>query len=311
MDSTTTSQCTDSYTDWAGLIVSILAMNVSWWLLDIPLIRTRGFQHYLKSVAWQCYRLYLPSLAALYALRAAETPQEPPLIYYTGPQSLSDDPTSPRRLSKFRLAKSLLIDAMTIVATGLSIRTATRTPVGTPISGSNSTLWAFPSLPVAIIGLWLLLCSFTGWQRRYILFGGLLVVLAVGLALVLPLALVSPIDRSTSGWFPAILSYVLMALPIMLYARLLPIGMVIVILARVGGVAIGAMTPGAYFPFCPLKSVAFGAVYIAVGSLGGLLAMIAAVTWFGYNKLPPWRNQEQQMQQMQQTQQMNPGNLGP
>jgi len=47
-----------------------------------------------------------------------------------------------------------------------------------------------------------------------------------------------------------------------------------VILARVSGVAIGALSKDAYFPFCALKSVAFGATYLTMGIVAALLGMI-------------------------------------
>jgi hypothetical protein len=50
-------------------------------------------------------------------------------------------------------------------------------------------------------------------------------------------------------------------------------GTVFVVVCRVGGIGLGAITNGAYFPFCQLKGQAFGIAYLVVGGIGGVMAI--------------------------------------
>lgn len=52
------------------------------------------------------------------------------------------------------------------------------------------------------------------------------------------------------------------------------------LLCRVGGIGIGAISPNAHFPFCRLKSVAFRAVYLAVGGVGTLLGVLGHILFY-------------------------------
>jgi CDP-diglyceride synthetase len=111
---------------------------------------------------------------------------------------------------------------------------------------------------------------------------GFLVIIIVGLALILPLALVSREYRSSGGWYPALIAYVVMGLPILAYfPQTTFIFNFIVVLARVGGIAGGALVPGAYFPFCQLKGKPFGITYLVVGCIGGFLATCGMFYFWG------------------------------
>ncbi|KAI8716857.1 hypothetical protein NCS52_00980200 [Fusarium sp. LHS14.1] len=310
------SQCTDSALEWAMLIITIIAINVTWWLLELPLLWTHGAQMYLDSVMWQCFRTYMPCSAAIYALSYARTTQEEPYIYYIGPfydvlnapkqdqnqnqgprQSQSHDmvvrgenepeprevqPQATRGLSKFQLIKSILIDSLSIVATGLTVNTAVHLRVGNT-SGVAVSTWVYPSLPVAVIGLWLLVCgTWIRWSRRWTIWLGMLVVIAVGAAIITPVALLSPAGKENKVWIAAIVAYGLMGLPVLASRSdaLSAFPTVVIGLAvRVGGVGMGAILKAAYFPYCQLQHKAFGVVYLAVGVLGGLFAIVA---WFRY-----------------------------
>ncbi|WAO92172.1 Hypothetical protein NCS54_00966700 [Fusarium falciforme] len=306
------SNCTDSALEWAMIIITIIAINVTWWLLELPLLWTHGAQMYLNSVMWQCFRTYMPCCAAIYALSYARTTQEEPYIYYIGPfydvlnasnqdqtpsQSQSHDmtargdnepesrevqPPATRGLSKFQLIKSILIDSLSIVATGLTVNTAVHLPVGNT-SGVAVSTWVYPSLPVAVIGLWLLVCgTWIRWSRRWTIWLGMLVVIAVGAALITPVAVLSPAGKKNKIWGAAIIAYVLVGLPLLASrsSALTAFPIVAIGLAgRVGGVGVGAISKAAYFPYCQLQHKAFGVIYLAVGVLGGLLAVVA---WFRY-----------------------------
>ncbi|UPK93006.1 hypothetical protein LCI18_003941 [Fusarium solani-melongenae] len=306
------SHCTDLALEWAMIIITIIAINVTWWLLELPLLWTHGAQMYLNSVMWQCFRTYMPCCAAIYALSYARTTQEEPYIYYIGPfydvlnssnqdqspsqsqshsmtlrgenepESREVQPPATRGLSKFQLIKSILIDSLSIVATGLTINTAVHLPVDST-SGVAVSTWVYPSLPVAVIGLWLLVCgTWIRWSRRWTIWIGMLVVIAVGAALITPVAVLSPAGKKNKIWVAAIIAYALVGLPFLASRSsaftAFPV-VAIGLAGRVGGVGVGAISKAAYFPYCQLQHKAFGVIYLAVGVLGGLLAVVA---WFRY-----------------------------
>ena len=297
------SECTTSSRDWAMLIITVFSINVSWWLFDIPLLWTHGPRRYLNSVTWQCFRTYAPGCAAVYALMSAHTSEEEPYVYYIGPffDELPQDGVGatanpglqpsvnelrrqqPRRiLTLFQISKYLIIDSLAIISTGLTVHTAINLPADAPVSGIALSTWAYPSLPVALLGLWLLLCgTWLKWSRKMTLWLGLLLILAVGAAIITPLITLSEAGKRSKLWIPAIFGYVIMALPVYLIAKgpLFVIGIGFGFIFRVGGIGIGSLSPMAYFPFCPLRHKAFGATYLAVGGLGAVLAIGGAAKY--------------------------------
>ncbi|SPO06390.1 uncharacterized protein DNG_09079 [Cephalotrichum gorgonifer] len=296
-------ECTTSTREWAMLIITILSMNVSWWICDIPLLWTHGFRRYLSSVTWQCYRLYTPSCAALYAQMHARAPEEAPYIYYVGPyfddpspketrvadpllsagggigiDALSPPESPIKTLSRFQISKSLVLDSLTIIATGLTVHQAIILPEDSPTSGIGVSIWAYPTLPVALLGIWQLVCgTWIRWSRKYTLWLGMLLVIGIGAAVIAPVAALSP-AREKKLWILAIIAYVIMALPVLaiISGPGVLIALALGFLIRVGGVGIGSLSDMAYFPFCELRNKAFGATYITIGVIGALLAFVVS-----------------------------------
>jgi hypothetical protein len=293
--------CTTSATDWATLVITIISINMTWWLLEIPLIWKHGFKRYFYSVTWQCFRMYMPCCAAIVALLTARSSQEEPYIFYVGPFDNGQiDPQAPnieitslpartepepaqpetptRALSRFQLIKSLAVDGATILGTALTINTTINAPAGTSKFGASRFTWMYPTLPVALFGLWLLLCgTWLRWRRKWTCWLGMLLVVAVGAAMTAPVAVSSP----THTWYPAILGYAFMGLPILAYPHgvIITGGILLGFVARVGGVGIGALSPAANFPFCQLRHPAFGALYLTIGGIGAILAFVG---WFKF-----------------------------
>jgi hypothetical protein len=149
------------------------------------------------------------------------------------------------------------------------------------MSGLNSTYWAYPSLPVALIGFWLLAASELKLRNIWaILIGGFLVLAISCVAFTLVLYYLSPL-RQDSTWILPTVEYILISLPWaliphLIFQLLVPAVSVIV---RTGGVALGAMTPDAYFPFCKLKGNGFGGTYLAFGVLAAVLAIYGRFKW--------------------------------
>jgi hypothetical protein len=294
------------------LVITIISINVTWWLFEIPLIWKHGFKRYFRSVTWQCFRMYMPSCAFIYALLAARSSQEEPYIHYVGPfddgqiyttqapnievtslpvrtgpePAQPDTPETPeipetpgtptRTLSRFQLIKSLTVDGATILGTALTINTAVNAPVGTPLSGARLSTWMYPTLPVALLGLWLLLCgTWLRWSRKWKFGLGMLLVVVVGAAITAPVA-ASPAGQHNHMWVPALVLYTFMGLPILAYPHgVIATGAIGVgFLVRVGGIGIGTLSPKADFPFCQLRHPAFGALYLTIGGIGAILAMV-------------------------------------
>ncbi|GAB1317994.1 hypothetical protein MFIFM68171_08204 [Madurella fahalii] len=280
--------CTTSSLEWTALILTIFTTNVSWWLFDIPLLWQYGFRQYMSSVIWQCFRLHMPSCAAIYAIMAARNSAEEPFIYYSGPfynaisRDFPEGQRSPPRLTRFGFVKALTLDTLTVISTIVTIYNACQLPEGTDIHGLNSSLWMFPSLPVAVIGLWLLLCSVIKWRRRWTILLGLLMICVVGVALALPLALVSAVTRPGNLWIASVVGYVMIALPVAIWNNLWMVLLCAAygVLFRVCGLGAAALAESGYFPFCQLRSSAFGGVYIGFGVLAAILAVWGRYTIF-------------------------------
>ena len=276
-------ECTTSARQWALLIITILAMNVSWWLCDMPLLFTRGFGQYLRSVIWQCFRMYTPSCAVVYALLHATTPEEEPYIYYLGPftdgskvRPETHPVTGGWKLSHLQLIRAVVFDSLTVVSTGLTIHQSINLPEGAPASGVAFSTWTYPTLPVGVLGLWLIFCTQMRWSRKRTFWLGMLVAIAIGAAVIAPVATLSPAAKKSKIWIAAVFGYAIMAVPVL--ALINGPGFVIAIgfgfIIRVGGVGIGALSDMAYFPFCELRNKAFGATYLAVGAIGAVLAIV-------------------------------------
>jgi hypothetical protein len=134
-------------------------------------------------------------------------------------------------------------------------------------------LWSVYSANFCNRGLWKIISSSLQLQSRTTKWLGWLVIIIVGLAVILPLALVSPEYRASVMWCPALIGYAVMGLLILAYVPGAGFwANAIVVMARVGGMAGGALISTAYFPFCQLKGKPFGVTYLVVGCIGGILA---------------------------------------
>jgi len=290
--------CSTSTVEWAGLIITIIGVNVSWWLFSIPIWFQYGYRQYTKSVMWECFRVYMPSLAALAAIALAQTPEEEPYIYYVGPfydlfhaqlgQDLDLGPDVPRHMSKFQYAKALVADGLTIASTTITIYTAVNLPTTANVVGIHASVWVYPTLPVAVIGLWLLLCPLLNLKSRWWTVGlGLSLVLAVGLAIGLLLALGSEVSQTNKIWIGGIVTYAVMALPLTAYDFCgnwwVFLCTTVCWYCRVGqlGIAVIRSTfAPEEFPFCPLQKWGFGFAYLIVGLIGLYFAFFGRLKFF-------------------------------
>lgn len=278
--------CGAPATDWALLIISILVVNVSWWFLFIPTIWQKGFKPYLNLVLWQCLRNHMPSMAATIALKLGGTDRSKwPSLYYYGPADPYADPeTGLKPLDRWSSIKVLITDTASIVGTIMSVAEFCRVKEDGDVSGLNSTLFIFPTLPVALFGLLFIIGSHLNLRRRYTVILGILVLGVVLAALTLVMRFVPPTNRGL--WYPSMFLYLYMTLPLsfLMHPLLDCAQVVLAVGARVGGVVAGAMSKKAYFPYCELKNDGFGGAYLALGLIGGLLAFCAKYKWDPF----PW-----------------------
>jgi hypothetical protein len=295
-------KCDASTMDWASLVVTFITVNVTWWLIDIPKIWKFGFGAYINAISWQCLRISLPSVAAVYAYYHHKEPHEMAKIYYHG---FHPDPEQQRLpMTRMQVARALVVDSLIVAATCMTIYKActltTDSSGDSTISGWNTSLWVYPTLPVAIIGFWMLAASQFRIRNPWILFSvGFIAIALVCLTFSLVLYYVSPL-RHGNMWVASLILYIYLALP---WSLILPsLGLELLLLAmsvmvRAGGVAAGALSSDAYFPFCQLRNGAFGGVYLALGILAALFAIYGRFKWDRVKYAPRWRARPTAQQQ--------------
>jgi len=288
---------------WATLAVTFLAVQLSWWLFDVPLLwqqqkkknndnkpptgeedddndRPGGLSGFLLAVAWACVRANAPGCAALYALAAGRDTGEYAAMYYLGVRRGADGRAP--RFSAWKLATSVGADLLSVVAAGMTVYQACTASEFSP-KRFGASLWAYPSLPTALIGLSLLVGRrwFPRTRRaaQWLVFMVVAVVVLVGVALALILWRFAGADEL---WFISVIFYATMAFPAVVCPGpwiLLAIGYGM--FARVGGVSIAAWQHQAGGePYCMMPGIGFAVVYITLGGISALLALFGIVRFY-------------------------------
>jgi hypothetical protein len=261
--------CSAKALDWALLILNILTTHVLWWAIHVPVLIREGFVQFYKDVSWECLRLHQPGYVGL--VSCLTSPQEHwQARYFTGRTN---------ELSVFKkYFKPFVTDTLLIASSILSIyRLCTGLRQNEDLSGLNSSLWSYPSLPVAITGLWIVIVSRTKLRKRWVFLGHLLVISLIGTAIALVVHFNDP--YRTSLWYPALVIFVCMSIPIGIFdIRLAMLLIALAALARAGGPIFGATSNTAYFPFCKLRGMKFAAPLIVFTVIAALLALVALIT---------------------------------
>jgi hypothetical protein len=142
----------------------------------------------------------MPTVAGIYSIYHAIELHDLPKIYYYG-----FDPDDVRRpMTSFEYLKALSADTLTIISTSITIYKACQMKVdkyGEPdMSGWNSSYWAYPTLPVAFIGFWLLAVSLLKLRNIWAIFiGGFLALPIPCVAFSLILYYLSPLRQGGTG----------------------------------------------------------------------------------------------------------------
>lgn len=252
---------------WGSFLTTAISINIFWWIWDIPLIWQRGFRAYVDAITWECVRLYMPSVAGVFAIYHTNNRSRWPKLYYYGGR----DEALVEGMTDAEVMRIVVTDSLTITATVLTISKFYTQPSGLIF---NTAFWAFPSLQVSLIGIWIVVASYTKTcPRRNILLGGVLFVFTIGICI--GIILMCSSLPHLQAWLPATMLYFFMASPFCLYTPGAFITLIVFVatMARVGGLAVTALLPRIVMPSIPLKHPLFGTAYLAVGMVGGILAI--------------------------------------
>ncbi|OAX82292.1 hypothetical protein ACJ72_03361 [Emergomyces africanus] len=209
----------------------------------------------------------MPSVAGIFAIYHTDNRSRWPKLYYYGGrnEALAEGMTDTEVL------RIVVADSLSITATILTICKFYTQPTGLIF---NTSLWAFPSLQVSLIGIWIIGASYTKTcPRRNILLGGAMFIFTVGTCI--GIILMCSSLTHLQAWLPATMLYFFMASPFCLYTpgAFIMFIMFLATIARVGGLAIAAFLPRIIMPSITLKHPLFGTAYLAVGIVGGIVAI--------------------------------------
>jgi hypothetical protein len=228
---------------------------------------------FLDSISWSCVRSHQPGAAGIIAARRGKDSSEYARVFYLGLKREE----SPAEWTTFSLAKILLVDSITLVATGVTLYQAcTLTEAEQETQFLGSGLWAFPTLPAVLIGWCFLAGERTGMSNKKLLLLAVTTLVLAGVAVALVLW---KFQTHLDLWFWPIIVYGVAILPIgLIFPRLSFLTSIYGWFARVGAVGITSLQHhGNGLPWCKLKGPAFGAVYMAIGGIAAILAAIGAI----------------------------------
>ena len=275
--------CNATAFDWATLILTLLAINVSWWLYRIEVLLTSNLRDYLKAVSWECVRQFLPGYAAYICLSRTDDPRLWASLYYRGPPENEQDHSELRALrplTKAEVARFAAIDFGIVIPTIMTLVQFFRyaqLDLDSPVN--TAAIFIVQVLPGPLIGYVLLTASALKLRRRWTVPMGILVLGMVLTVIVVCMRFIPPRHRGL--WIPVLILYLLVSLPLAIVHHfvftLVVVGGMGVI--RVIGVGLAALKDGSYFPYCELRHRAFGGVYLAVGIIGALFALCGRHHW--------------------------------
>jgi hypothetical protein len=289
---------------WASLVITFITVHLTWWLFDLPLLWKKrddrlekndaaadandrvGLPGFVFAIAWACLRSNAPGCAALYSLIAGRDTGEYAAMYYLGVRRLRDGRAP--QFTTWKLVTSIGADLLSLVAVGVTVYQSCTLPEYAPRRWGAS-LWAYPSLPTALTGLCFLVGRHFFPRTRRAAVGLVLmvvgVVVLVGVALAL---LLWQFDRPDNVWFLPVILYSFMAFPaVLLWGQFVLLAIACGTFGRIGGVSIAAWQHYAGGqPYCKMPGLGFGVVYLTLGVISALLALLGIVL---YHKDMRWR----------------------
>ncbi|PMD67468.1 uncharacterized protein K444DRAFT_606407 [Hyaloscypha bicolor E] len=276
---------------WTSLVITFVSVQLTWWIFELPLLwkENAGWMTFFDAVSWACVRSHSPGSAAAIAVMKGSDASEFARIYYLGLRRK----TAPDEWIKWKLYTSIGVDLMSITATVITIYQACTLPQYDPRRHFGLSLWVYPTLPVALIGLCLLagekLAPRTHHASRRLFAFTISILGLTATAVSLVLWKFATTDENGTWWI-SLVFYVLMILPLLFLANLLP-GFLYEILwpawskvgwffwcvaawvVRVGGVSIAALDHySGGEPYCKFAGPGFAIVYMILGGLAAVLA---------------------------------------
>jgi hypothetical protein len=197
-------------------------------------------------------------------------------IYYMGMKPH----TTPPEWKLWKLRTCIGTDVLTIIATIITLYQACTLPRDDPRWHFGLSLWVFPLLPVALIGLSLLVAERfvpqTHDGNRMIMFFIVGLLAAVELAVCLVWWKFNTADGHGTWWI-SFLFYFVMILPFFESPYFHMLSCMFGWFARTGGVSIAALAHYAGGePYCEIHGKGFAAVNITMGGIAALLAFTGA-----------------------------------
>jgi len=255
--------CTSEPLDWALFAITIISQFVTWWLLPLPVIFRLGFRHYIHDVAWECMRLQQPTYILLRSCDEQERAHWQ-VAYYSGILK------APTRLDNI---KTFVKDSLIVVSSILGLYRFCKDADGEKdISGFNSLLWNYTSLPVVMTGLSVVIFSRTK-VKLWLVF---LIAIACNLSLAIVTSLAIGLTYGRGLWVESGIFLLFIGVPFWaLHPKLIAYLGLLSTTTRFAGPVLGAVSPMAYFPFCQLRGWWFSGPLLALMVVNMFLAWYA------------------------------------
>ena len=260
---------------WASLVVTFVSVQLTWWIFDVPLIwkQDAGFRVFLDVIAWACVRSHAPGSAGIIAASKGSSASDFARIYYLGLKRQA----TPADWKTWKLYSCIGTDLLSITATIITIYQACTLPQYDARRNFGLSLWVYPSLPVALIGLTLLVGErfFPHTPRGNLLLLAFILLVLVLAAMAVSLALWKFDTTDGNGtWWISIIFYVLMVLPVVYIRLLMAFWCVAAWMVRVGGVSLAALQHySGGQPYCEMRGLGFAIVYMVLGGIAAVLAL--------------------------------------
>lgn len=268
---------------WASLALTFITIQLTWWVFDLPLLfqsraQGGGPVAFIDAVSWKCVRSHCPASAGVIAASKGADASEFARIYYLGMRREERPP----EWTSWKLCTSVASDLATIVASIITLYQSLTLPA---FDGRRFglSLWVYPSLPVALIGLSLLAGErfFPRSRRGNVLLLVLTISAVVLVGVAIPLVLWR-FNTTDDLWYISVIFYCAMVFPAILFH----LGLVVLTaayawMARVGGVAFAALAHNSGGqPYCKLDGIGFAVVYMTLGGIAAALGGFGAI-WHG------------------------------
>jgi hypothetical protein len=156
--------CSESGPSMVAFLWTILMIAIQWWAWPIVLHMSKGPRSILKAISWSCSTSTQPGAAGYFAIQASRTHEERLVLFFNGmPIHGAKENETKMSWKTIFFYLGCKIASMVPFVLGLANRFifCGKSDKGDEVSQSIASLalqiWYFPSIPGAIIGIWLVL----------------------------------------------------------------------------------------------------------------------------------------------------------